>query len=256
LHTARRQRVKGLREHCARVIAASIHDDEAWAQRLHEQRAVYTWAEHGAVRADVTLAPDRGARFCAALEAETDLLFREARAEGRREPRAAYMADALANLVDRGPSKPFDVRLHAAAEGLDRGHLLPGETCEVEGLGPIPVTVAKRMLNDARVTLLVHDTDDHISHVSSVTRTVPAKLRRWLEATYPECGRQGCNNTRNLIIDHITDYADGGILDEHNAWRLCPTCNDLKTYGGWKVIGSSGHWDLVPPDHPDDPDPP
>jgi hypothetical protein len=51
---------------------------------------------------------------------------------------------------------------------------------------------------------------------------VPAKLRRWLEATYPTCGREGCDNTRNLIIDHIEDYADGGILDEHNAWRLCP----------------------------------
>ena len=78
----------------------------------------------------------------------------------------------------------------------------------------------------------------------------------WLEATYPECGRQGCDNTRNLIIDHVDRYTDGGILDEHNAWRLCPTCNDLKTYRGWKVVRKHGEWDLVPPDHPDDPDPP
>jgi 5-methylcytosine-specific restriction endonuclease McrA len=257
LGTARRQPVKGLKQRCARVVAASVDDDEAWARRLHDQRAVYVWHEHGALRADVTLAPDRAANVHAALEAETDRIFRDARAAGQREPRVAYMADALANLVTNGPSKPIDARLNADTTALERGHVIAGETCELEGLGPIPVTSARQLLRDARVTLLVHD-DDRISHVSSVTRTVPAKLRRWLEATYPECGRQGCNNTRNLIIDHIERYTDGGILDEHNAWRLCPTCNDLKTHRGWKVIGTPGRWDLVPPDHadPDHPDPP
>jgi 5-methylcytosine-specific restriction endonuclease McrA len=131
-----------------------------------------------------------------------------------------------------------------------------GEGCEIAGLGPIPVAVARKLTTDARVTLLLHDDEDRISHVSSVTRTVPAKLRRWLEATYPTCGRLGCTNSRGLIIDHIERFADGGILDEHNAWRLCPTCNDLKTYRGSKVVGAPGHWDLVPPDPPDDPDPP
>jgi 5-methylcytosine-specific restriction endonuclease McrA len=256
LGTAKRGRVKGLKEHCARVVAASIADDEAWARELHDRRAVYTWTEHGAFRADVTLAPDRAAGFHAALEAETELLFREARSEGRREARAAYMADALANLVTHGPSKPIEARVNADATALERGHVVAGETCEIDGLGPIPVTTARQLLRDARVTLLVRDEADRISHVSSPTRTVPAKLRRWLEATYPTCGRQGCDNTRGLIIDHIDDYADGGVLDEHNAWRLCPTCNDLKTYRGWNVVGSPGHWDLVPPDHPDDPDPP
>ncbi|HEY8217419.1 MAG TPA: DUF222 domain-containing protein, partial [Acidimicrobiia bacterium] len=208
LGTARRSRVKGLRDHCARVVAASIADDEGWARRLHDQRAVYTWNEHGAFRADVTLAPDRAAGFRAALEAETDLIFREARAGGKREPRVAYMADALANLVDRGPRQPVDARLNAPAAALERGHVVAGEVCELDGFGPIPVTVAKKLLTDARVTLLVHD-DDRISHVSSVTRTVPAKLRRWLEATYPTCGRQGCDNSRNLIIDHVERYTDG-----------------------------------------------
>jgi hypothetical protein len=163
LRTARRQRVKGLKEHCARVVAASIADDEEWARQLHDQRAMYTWSDHGAFRADVTLAPDRAAGFHAALEAETELLFREARSQGRREARAAYMADALANLVDRGPRKPIDVRVNTPAAALERGHVVAGEVCEIEGLGPIPVAVARKLTTDARVTLLVRDETDHIS---------------------------------------------------------------------------------------------
>ena len=187
--------------------------------------------------------------FHAALQAETDRLFREARSEGRRESRAAYMADALVNLVERGPAKPIDARVDVSDAALERGHVAEGERCEIPGVGPIPVTAAKRMLRDARVTMLVTDEADHISHVSSVTRTVPVKLRRWLETTYPVCGRKGCENARGLRIDHIHEYAKGGILDEHNAWRICGPCDDLKMHRGWVVVGSPGDWDLVPPDH-------
>ena len=105
---------------------------------------------------------------------------------------------------------------------------------------------------------------DAITHVTSMTRTIPARLRRWLEQTYPQCGRSGCDNSLGLIIDHIVDYAvlarDGDIppTTEDNTWRLCATCNDLETYRGWRVVGGPGAWDLVPPrcDPPDDPDPP
>ena len=103
---------------------------------------------------------------------------------------------------------------------------------------------------------------DAITHVSSMTRTIPAKLRRWVEETYPQCGRSGCDNTIGLIIDHIVDYAHLTKLGEippttqDNLWRLCPTCNDLKTYRGWKVTGGPGTWDLIPPDDwTDDPAP-
>jgi len=262
----RRRPVKGLKQECARVIAASVEDDEEWDRQLHEGRRMFMWHDRGALEASLRLAPDRAVSFHAAVEAETERLFREARSAGRRESRAAYMADAIANLVEHGPKKPIDARVDVADAALERGHVGTGEQCEIAGLGPIPVTAAKRMLRDARVTMLVRDDTDKITHVSSVTRTVPAKLRRWLEQTYPTCGRQGCENTRGLRIDHIHDYAFGGILDERNAWRICEPCDHLKQHCGWKVIGAPGHYDLVPPDRPatavrlgnvtTDPDPP
>jgi 5-methylcytosine-specific restriction endonuclease McrA len=255
----RRRPIKSLKQECARVIAASVEDDEAWAQELHDARRMSIWDERGAVCANLRLAPDRGAGFSAAIEAETERLYREARAAGRREPRAAYMADAIANLVERGPTKPIDARLVVSQAALERGHVVVGEQCEIPHLGPIPVTTAKALLRDARVSVLVRDDTDKITHVSSMTRTVPTKLRRWLEQTYPVCGRQACANTRGLRIDHIHDYAKGGVLDEHNAWRICEPCDHLKQHCGWKVIGTPGHYDLIPPDDQlvtNDPDPP
>jgi len=259
---ARRKRpIKGLKERCARVIAASVEDDQEWDRHLHETREGRLFQDRGHLRLDVRFAPDEAAGVYAAVEAETDFVFRDARAAGRREPRAAYVADAVANLLLRGPRKPIDARLDVTEAALERGHAVSGEKCEIPGMGPIPVTAAKRMLRDARVSVMVRDDTDKITHVSSVTRTVPAKLRRWLEAAYPVCGRHACENSRNLVIDHIDRYADGGILDEHNAWRICTRCDHLKQHCGWVVVGHPGDWDLVPPDDararpPDDPDPP
>jgi 5-methylcytosine-specific restriction endonuclease McrA len=262
---ARRKRpIKGLKERCARVVAASVEDDQEWDRHLHETREGRLFQDRGHLRLDVRFAPDEAAGVYAAVEAETDLVFRDARAAGRKEARAAYVADAVANLLLRGPRKPIDARLDVTEAALERGHVVSGEKCEIPGLGPIPVTAAKRMLRDARVSVMVRDDTDKITHVSSVTRTVPAKLRRWLEAAYPVCGRHACENSRNLVIDHIQLYSEGGILDEHNAWRICTRCDHLKQHCGWVVVGHPGDWDLVPPDDararppddPDDPDPP
>ncbi len=249
---ARRLRpIKGLRERCARVIAASVKDDREWDRNLHETREAHLFDHRGHLRLDARFSPDHAPGIYAAVQAETDRVFRDARAAGRREPRAAYLADAVANLIlGGGPAKPIDARLDVSDAALERGHLVKGERCEVPGLGPIPVTTARRLLRDARVSLRVRDEHDRITHISSMTRTVPAKLRRWLEATYPVCGRQACENTRNLVIDHIHPYALGGILDQDNAWRICTACDHLKQHCGWVVIGRPGAWDLVPPDDP------
>ena len=75
-----------------------------------------------------------------------------------------------------------------------RGHTEPGERCEIRGLGPAPVTTARALLDDARVSVLVRDGDD-VTAVSSPKRTIPAKLRRALEARYPTCGVKAAPTT-------------------------------------------------------------
>ncbi|MGH9033635.1 MAG: HNH endonuclease signature motif containing protein, partial [Acidimicrobiia bacterium] len=245
--------VKGLRDRCRQVRAGAESDDAAWARHLHVTRRAHQWTgPDGAYELSARMSPDAGARFDSAWEAHTDRIFREARKAGRHEPRAAYMADALVALATEGPCKPVEMRVTVDSSALARGHTRPGERCEISGVGPIPVTTARALLDDAVVSVLGRDGDD-ITTVSSPKRTIPAKLRRALEAKYPACGVNGCANDRFLQIDHVTPVGDGGPTSVANTWRICPHHHDLKTHHGWRAVGEPGNWDLVPPDNHDPP---
>jgi Domain of unknown function (DUF222)/HNH endonuclease len=253
LEAAATTSMKGLKDRCRQVRAGAKADDKAWARRLHETRRAHKWTDpDGAYCVSARMAPDAGARFDAAWEGHIDRIFREARSAGLREPRTAYAADALVALATDGPCKPVEVHLIANSAPLARGHTGVGERCEIKGIGPVPVTTARDLLNDARVTLLARDGDD-ITTVSSPIRTIPAKLRRALESRYPTCGRKSCANDRFLQIDHVVPVEAGGATSIDNAWRLCPHDHYLKTHCGWRVVGEPGNWDLVPPDDPDPP---
>jgi Domain of unknown function (DUF222) len=251
LATAGATSVKGLRDRCREVRAGAEADDQAWARRLHETRRAHKWNDpDGAYRFEGRMAPDAGARFDAAWEAQIDRIFREARRAGRHEPRAAYAADALVALAREGPCKPVEVRVTVDRAALARGHTAAGERCEIDRVGPVPVTTARALLDDASVAVLVRDGDD-ITAVSSPKRVIPMKLRRALEARYPACGVKGCANDQFLQIDHVVPIEDGGEASIHNAWRICSHHHHLKTHCRWRVIGEPGNWDLVPPDDPD-----
>ncbi len=70
------------------------------------------------------------------------------------------------------------------------------------------------------------------------------------------CGVAGCDNGRGLEIDHIVPVEADGPTEAANLWRLCHQHHLLKTHCEWRVVGGPGAWDLRPPTHPDDPDPP
>jgi Domain of unknown function (DUF222) len=245
--------VKGLRDRCREVRAGAEADDRAWARRLHVSRRAHEWTDpDGTYRLEARLAPDAGARFSNALKAHTDRIFCEARRAGRRESRAAYAADALVALANQGPCKPVEVRVTIDSAALTRGHTSTGERCEIAGVGPVPVTTARALLDDSSVAVLVREGDE-IAAVSSPKRTIPVKLRRALEAKYPTCPVQSCANDQFLEYDHIVPLAEGGRTELSNLWRPCKHHHHLKTYFGWKVVRLNGELDLVPPDDPDPP---
>ena len=87
------------------------------------------------------------------------------RADGKHEPREAYAFDALIEMARRamgtsttnptpGPKKKRPPAKYVGVLRLDLEALLRGwvegdETCEIRGLGPIPVTRARELLGDA-----------------------------------------------------------------------------------------------------------
>jgi Domain of unknown function (DUF222) len=245
--------LKGLKDACREVRAGAEPDDRVWARRLHESRRAHKWTDPDDVyRLEARMAPDAGARFDAAWEAHIDRIFRDARRAGRHEPRAAYAADALVALASEGPCKPVEVRVVVDSSALARGHTEAGERCEVSGVGPMPVTAARALVDDCSLAAMVRDGDD-ITSVSSPKRTIPIKLRRALEAEYPTCGVPSCANDQFLQIDHIVPVEEHGPTELANLWRVCSHHHALKTHGGWTVVGQNGTRDLVPPDDPDPP---
>ncbi len=208
LETAAATSVKGLRDRCRQVRAGAEADDRAWARRQHLSRRAHAWTDpDGMYRGEWRLAPDAGARFRSAWEAHIDRIFADARRAGRREPRAAYAADALVALASEGPCKPTECKVVVPSAALARGHTEAGERCEIEGIGPVPVTTARALLDDAALSVVVTDGDD-ITAVTRKTRTITARLRSALEAKYPVCGVKSCATDR--FLENRSREADRG----------------------------------------------
>src|SRR5439155_16359934 len=90
-----------------------------------------------------------------------------------------------------------------------RGATEPGEVCEIVGSGPLPVSVAQRLLEDSFVKAVLVDGTDVLA-VSRLGRTIPARLRTAVEELHPECDIEGCHMTRLLEIDHNLPVEQGG----------------------------------------------
>src|SRR5919202_581056 len=100
LELARRSSLAELREECARTKAAACPDLEARRRAIHDGRYLRTYTvADGAWNLRMRDNPEVGAQVMAALEPVRDRLFRQARAEERREPLEAYAADAFVEVA-------------------------------------------------------------------------------------------------------------------------------------------------------------
>lgn len=251
LGAARTDSVAVLRERCRRVVAASVPDEVARYEAIRMSRYLRHWVDpDGAVRLDARLTPDAGAAAIAAIEERRDRIFREARRQGRREPYAAYAADALVDLVSdgaaegagsrsRGPRATVHVLVDHGA--LTRGSARGGERCEIPGIGTIPVATARMLASDAILKVLVTDGVD-IKAVSHAGRNIPARLRTALEVRDPVCVVPGCGSRRGLQIDHTRPVSEGGATSLSNTGRLCGWHHYLKTHFGYRLSGGPGGW--------------
>ncbi|MBM3671123.1 MAG: DUF222 domain-containing protein [Actinobacteria bacterium] len=243
--------LKGLKDRCRRVRAAAEADDEAWAKRLHDNRQLRRWIDADTAACGMyRLSPEKGAEVSAAIDAEIELILKEARAAGTFESREAYAADALHALITRGPRKATGINLiidGKVASSGESGTIEIGSRCEIVGVGPIPVTLAKQLLADAKVRVVPADESVLPKH-ESATRYLPQWMRDWLDQQYPVCGQPDCDRDFRLEYDHIVGLADGGTTTLDNLWRLCWYHHRQKTIGALLVTGEARDWRLVPRD--------
>ena len=134
------------------------------------------------------------------------------------------------DIIDRPPSATVIVRVDAAA--LVRGTVAPGELCELDGVGPIPVPLARALAVDSFLALVFTEAGD-IRAVHHRGRTINATLRTALAFRDRTCVVPGCAMPYGLEIDHVHPVALGGVTTLDNLALLCTHHHRLKTYDGW-----------------------
>lgn len=251
--------VKGLKDDCARVAAAACRDEMAQYERIRARRSLRHWRDpDGTGRIDIRGPLDQTARVMTALEPIERELFEANRTAGRREAPDATAFDALVVLIE-GRSRRRDaprssrpratVHVHVSHAAFRRGHTAPGELCEIAGVGPIPVGVARELAEDCILRALIVDGTDVLA-VSHLGRTIPARLRTAIEARDRECVIAGCHVSRHLEIDHNQPVAEGGRTELTNLHRLCHHHHDHKTRHDLRLEGTGTAMRLVPTSRP------
>jgi hypothetical protein len=284
LETARRSTLTELRQQASRAKAAGDPTPEATHQRIHRQRCLRRFTDgEGAWNVQARGTPDAGAAFNAALDPIIDEIFRTARREGRRESRDAYAFDAIIELARRArgdssrarakaqpdaaavssqtpapgppaarPSAPnpsFLALLRVDREALVRGRTQGDELCDIAGVGPVPARVARTLLGEAILKLVITKGVD-VVNVTHLGRGPSAAQRVALLWTSPWCTNLACSHSLLVQHDHRTPWTEVHETTLDNIDRLCGPCHQRKTHHGWALVPGKGRRPLVPPHDP------
>jgi hypothetical protein len=227
LRTAKRSGMRELRAERERVIAAACDEVEA-RRRAKRDRHLRTFTEGFATRGTFSGPTEEVAKLLGALEPLEQARFDAARRSGEHEAREAYRFDALVELADSGSAtttkaQPTGTVMVGLGSLLD-GHLRPGETCEIPGVGPVPVAHAREVLSHGLLQLVITDGVD-VQTVVSPTRHVPKALKIAIAVRDRSCKVRGCDRTVGLHRHrtkpygetHHTTYAElGNVCDQHH----------------------------------------
>jgi hypothetical protein len=266
LDKATRSTLNELREEAQRAKAAADRSAEETHQRLHQARRVSRFTDgEGARHLNICGPVDSVSAIEAELDRRLSALIRQRPAGKPLESRDAMAFDAAVEMARRsqradepsgsghrgGQGRPEHLALlRLDVEALWRGYVEGDELCEVTGLGPIPVAVARRLLGDAALKLILTK-GQAVSHVTSLTRGPTQAMRYALLWTSPTCTAEGCSRT---ILEHDHRWGAEYATTRHTRMdeldHLCHTHHDLHTHHGWALVHGTGKRAMVPPDDP------
>ncbi|WP_421121540.1 HNH endonuclease signature motif containing protein [Aquihabitans daechungensis] len=133
---------------------------------------------------------------------------------------------------------------------LLRGHTRPGETCEIAGVGPVPVAAVRDILRDDPFLAVVVRKGRDVVTVAHHGRGLNAHQRTAIEANGIRCTNIACNRTTAIEIDHRVPYAHDPVTKLDNQDPLCSDCHRIKTHHGHHLEPGTGRRRLLPPDNP------
>jgi hypothetical protein len=255
LDAAERESLGELRQRSQATKAAADPDPDATHERIHAGRAGRRFSDlEGFYNLTLRTTQDMGGRIEAELGPAIERAIKKARSEGRREPYEAYVADAIVSLLLNGgaeqsgsPKPRFLSLLRVDVLSLIRGGVEPGETCEIAGVGPVPVSVARDLLGESILKLVITNGVDvvnttHLGRGANMAQ----QIALWWAA--PACTVEGCSSRGHLQNDHRIPWAAVRRTELANLDPLCWYHHFLKTHDGWELVDGKGKRPFVPPE--------
>lgn len=108
----------------------------------------------------------------------------------------------------------------------------------VEGIGPVPLDVARRLCGgeESWMRVLTHPETGMVLSVGRTQYRPPASLRRLIRWRADRCMAPGCGiPAHRCEIDHNVAWEHGGPTALSNHAPLCAGHHTVKHHGGWQV---------------------
>jgi hypothetical protein len=110
---------------------------------------------------------------------------------------------------------------------------------DLDGVGPLPASVARQLAHDPTGTwrrMIVDPVNGRCLDYGRTSYTPPADLREHIIATNRRCAFPGCGRAaRRCDLDHHLAWEDGGETADANMGPLCSRHHHLKHETGWKL---------------------
>ncbi|WLQ07516.1 HNH endonuclease signature motif containing protein [Arthrobacter oryzae] len=155
--------------------------------------------------------------------------------------RADVAADwLLAGVVNGIPSPKAQVLVTVPVLSL----LGAGEEpATLDGYGPVPASMARRLVGDGAESFLRVLTDPRTGAPLEIGREsyrVPKAMRQWLRLRDGRCPFPGCNNlSLDNEADHLLAWSEGGGTGITNLAQPCRRHHRLKHTTAWRPVGAT-----------------
>jgi len=248
LRVAGRSSLRGLQERARRIEAsANPEATEARYRAAVEARNCTTWVDSdGSGRLAWRGAPDALAILKSALDPYVTAELRAASKAGIEAPYAHCAADALVamaqaangNGVHRQPVGGIRIKARVDYLALLEGATRPGDVCEIDGVGPVPVSVMRRLLDQQPMVDAILTRGRDVLRVAKLGRSGDTYLKSAIEWRDTHCAIAGCARTEHLEVHHRVPVSKGGVTSLEMSLPLCTFHHDRHHHHSYAIIGN------------------
>jgi hypothetical protein len=117
------------------------------------------------------------------------------------------------------------------------------EPATLDGYGPVPPSMARRLVGDGAGSFLRVLTDPRSGAPLEIGRTsyrVPKAMRQWLRLRDGRCPFPGCNNhSLDNEADHVLAWSEGGSTGVSNLGQPCRRHHRLRHTTAWRPVDAT-----------------